>query len=82
MSDVVQSGDAFFVLKLAKVNPQRPMTLEEVRPLAEKQLGARKAERLLREKAEPALAKIREAMAAGKSFSDAADSRGAAGQEL
>jgi hypothetical protein len=72
VSDVVQAGDAFFVLKLAKVNPQRPMTLEEVRPLAEKQLGARKAERLLREKAEPALAKIRAAMAAGKSFSDAA----------
>jgi SurA N-terminal domain/PPIC-type PPIASE domain len=76
VSDVVQSGDAFFVLKRAKVNPQRPMTLEEVRPLAEKQLGARKAERLLREKAEPALAKIREAMATGKSFSDAAAAEG------
>jgi hypothetical protein len=76
VSDVVQAGDAFFVLKLAKVNPQRPMTLEEVRPLAEKQLGVRKAERLLREKAEPALAKIREAMAAGKSFSDAAAAEG------
>jgi hypothetical protein len=76
VSDVVQAGDAFFVLKLAKVNPQRPMTLEEVRPLAEKQLGVRKAERLLREKAEPALAKIRGAMAAGKSFSDAAAAEG------
>ena len=76
VSDVIQSGDAFFVLKLAKVNPQRPMTLEEVRPMAEKQLGARKAERLLREKAEPALVKIREAMAAGKSFSDAATAEG------
>jgi peptidyl-prolyl cis-trans isomerase D len=76
VSDVIQSGEAFFVLKLAKVNPQRPMTLEEVRPMAEKQLGARKAERLLREKAEPALAKIREAMAAGKSFSDAAAAEG------
>ena len=76
VSDVVQSGDAFFVLKLAKINPQRPMTLEEVRPLAEKQLGARKAERLLREKAEPALAKIRKAMAAGKSFSDAVAAEG------
>ena len=76
VSDVVQSGDAFFVLKLTKINPQRPMTLEEVRPVAEKQLGARKAERLLREKAEPALAKIREAMAAGKSFSDAVAAEG------
>ena len=76
LSDVIQSGDAFFVLKLAKVNPQRPLTIDEVRPLAEKQLGARKAERLLRERAGPALAKIREAMAAGKSFADAAAAEG------
>ncbi len=76
LSDVIQSGDAFFVLKLAKINSQRPMTLDEVRPMAEKQLGTRKAERLLREKAEPALAKIREAMVAGKSFSEAATAEG------
>ena len=76
VSDVIQSGDAFFVLKLAKVNPQRPLTIDEVRPLAEKQLGGRKAERLLREKADPILARIREAMAAGKSFTDAATAEG------
>jgi hypothetical protein len=76
VSDVIQSGDAFFVIKLAKVNPQRPLTLDEVRPMAENQLGARKAERLLRERAEPALAKIREAMAAGKSFAEAAAAEG------
>ena len=44
--------------------------------MAEKQLGARKAERLLRERADPALAKIREAMAAGKSFTEAAAAEG------
>jgi peptidyl-prolyl cis-trans isomerase D len=76
VSDVIQSGDAFFILKLVKVNPQRPLTIEEVRPMAEKQLGARKAERLLRAKANPAIAKIREAMAAGKSFADAAAAEG------
>jgi hypothetical protein len=76
VSDVIQSGDAFFVLKLAKVNPQRPLTIDEVRPLAEKQLGARKAERLLRERADPALARVRKAMAAGKSFADAAAAEG------
>ena len=76
VSDVVQSGDAFFVIKLAKVNPQRPLTLDEVRPMAEKQLGARKAERLLQEQADPALVKIREAMAAGKSFGEAAAAEG------
>ncbi|MFZ0710438.1 MAG: SurA N-terminal domain-containing protein [Terrimicrobiaceae bacterium] len=76
VSDVIQSGDAFFVLKLAKVNPQRPLTLEEVRPIAANRLGARKAERLLRESAEAALAKIREAISAGKSFADAAAAAG------
>jgi peptidyl-prolyl cis-trans isomerase D len=76
VSDVIQSGDNFFVLKLAKINPQRPLTIEEVRPMAEKQLGARKAERLLRESAGPAIAKIRESMSAGMSFSDAAAAAG------
>ena len=54
----------FFVLKLAKLSPQRPLTMDEVRPIAAKQLGARKAERALREKADAALAKVREAIAA------------------
>ena len=76
ISDVIQSGDAFFVLKLTRVTPQRPLTIEEVRPVAERRLGARKAESLLRERAEAALAKIREAMSAGKSFSDAAAAAG------
>ena len=76
VSDVIQSGDVFFVLKLAKLSPQRPLTMDEVRPIAAKQLGARKAERALREKADAALAKVREAIAAGKPFSDAAASAG------
>ncbi len=76
VSDVIQSGDTFFVLKLARVNPQRPLTMEEVRPIAARRLGARKAEGLLRGRAEAALAKIREAISAGKSFSDAAAAAG------
>ena len=76
VSDVIQSGDAFFVLKLAKVNAQRPLTLEEARPTAISQLRSRKAERLLREGADAALAKIREAMSGGKSFGDAAAAAG------
>ena len=76
VSDVIQSGDAFLVLKLARVNPQRPLTMEEVRPIAASRLSARKAQSLIRERAEAALAKIREAMSAGKSFSDAAAAAG------
>jgi peptidyl-prolyl cis-trans isomerase D len=76
VSDVIQSGDAFFVLKLVKINPQRPLTIDEARPLAVSRLAARKAERLLRENAEAALAKIREGISAGKSFQDAAATAG------
>jgi peptidyl-prolyl cis-trans isomerase D len=76
VSDVIQSGDSFFVLKLANINPERPLTIEEARPLAVSRLGAGKAERLLRENAEAALAKVREAIASGKSFQDAAADAG------
>jgi peptidyl-prolyl cis-trans isomerase D len=76
VSDVIQSGDAFFVLKLVKINPQRPLTIDEARPLAVSRLGARKAERLLRENAEAALSKVRESISAGKSFQDAATEAG------
>jgi hypothetical protein len=44
--------------------------------LAVSRLGAGKAERLLRENAEAALAKVREAIASGKSFQDAAADAG------
>ena len=64
------------MLKLAKVDAQRPLTLEEARPTAISQLRSRKAERLLREGADAALAKIREAMSGGKSFGDAAAAAG------
>ncbi|MGA7394802.1 MAG: SurA N-terminal domain-containing protein [Terrimicrobiaceae bacterium] len=76
VSDVIQSGDAFFVLKVAQINPQRPLTIEEARPVAASRLGARKAERLLRETAEASLAKIRQGIASGKSFQDAAAEAG------
>ena len=76
VSDVIQSGDAFFVLKIAQINPQRPLTIEEARPVAVSRLGSRKAERLLRENAEASLAKIRHAIASGKSFQDAAAEAG------
>ena len=76
VSDVIQSGDAFFVLKVAQINPQRPLTIEEARPVAASRLGARKAERLLRENAEASLAKVRQAIASGKSFQDAAAEAG------
>ena len=76
VSDVMQVGDRFYIIKLAKVNPQRELTIEEVRPMADARIKASKIERLVRENADAALAKVREAMKAGKTFTDAAAAAG------
>ncbi len=76
VSDPIQAEDKFFVIKLATINPQRTLTLEEARPLAEAQLRGMKAGEILRQGADAAIAKIREAMAGGKSFADAAAAAG------
>ncbi|MBN8709751.1 MAG: SurA N-terminal domain-containing protein [Verrucomicrobia bacterium] len=72
VSDVVQAGDKFFVLKLETVTPERPLTLDEVRPIAEARLKLIKAERLATEGGQQAVAKLREAVAAGKPLQEAA----------
>lgn len=76
VSDPVQDGNAFYVLKLVSANPQRRLTLEEVRPIAQAQLGMAKAQGIVRKNADAALVTIRAAMAAGKSFADAATEAG------
>lgn len=76
VSDPIQAEDKFYVIRLVTINPARPLTLEEARPLAEAQLGAMKAGEVLRQTADASIAKIREAMAAGKSFTDAATEAG------
>ncbi len=76
VSDPLQSGDKFFVVRLARVNPQRPLTIDEVRPMAESRIKAIKASNLLRQNADAALGKIREALSGGKSFADAATAAG------
>jgi peptidyl-prolyl cis-trans isomerase D len=76
VSDVLQSGDKFFVMRLGKIIPQRELKLEEVRPMLEARLRATKAATALSENAAAAIAKIRAELAAGKSFADAADAAG------
>ena len=60
-----------------QVNPQRPLD-DRGSPPRRRRAGLARARRsgLLRERAEAALAKIREAMSAGKSFQDAAAAAG------
>ncbi len=82
VSDVLQSGDKFFVVKLTKTNPQRPLTIEEVRPLIEARLRGAKAGEMLSAKAAAAVATIRAELAAGKPFADAAAAAGVTTEPL
>lgn len=76
VSDVVQSGDKFFVLHLGEVVPQRPLTFEEVRAMVEPRLKVNKVAEATQQKAEQAILKIRDAVSAGRSFTEAAQAEG------
>jgi len=76
VSDVVQSGDKFFVLHIDQITPESPMTLEQVRPMIESSLRSDKVAKATREKAEEIVAKIRDAVTGGRSFADTATAEG------
>jgi hypothetical protein len=76
VSDVVQAGDKFFVLHIDQITPESPMTLEQVRPMIESSLRSEKVAKATREKAEQTVAKIRDAVAGGRSFADTATAEG------
>lgn len=71
-SDVIQSGDAFYVVELSGVNAARPLSLEEARPRIETQLRAQKAEQIFTAGATSAANAIRAAVDSGKTFEEAA----------
>lgn len=76
VSDVVQVGDAFYVVELSEWNPSRPLTLAEASPAIESRLRQTKAEEALRISANEKLHALRAAMEAGKSFAEAATELG------
>jgi hypothetical protein len=76
VSEPIQSGDKFFVARLVAINPSRPMTFDEARAGIETQVRNMKAQEALRQNAEAAIAKIREALAGGTSFADAVAAAG------
>ena len=75
-SDVIQGGDTFFVAELAELTPSRPLTLAEATPVITERLRQNSAAKGLREKADAQMKAIREAVAAGKSFDEAATQAG------
>ena len=74
-SDVIQSGDAFYIIEVTAVNPARPLTLDEARPQIEAQLRAQKAQQIFTADATSAANALRAAVAGGKSFAEAAEAQ-------
>ncbi len=77
VSDPIQVGEEkFYVARLVTANPMRPMTFEEARATVEVQLRNMKAAEALRRNADETIARIREALAGGKSFEEAVAAAG------
>ena len=76
-SDVVTTNDGYYVLQLAGITPAKPKTLEEAKKELTEELTDERAAEALNLKGAELRKKITEAVAAGKSFADAAKDAGA-----
>lgn len=71
-SDVIQSGDAFYILRVSSISPARPLTLDEARDRIEEQIKAQKAQQAFQARATSGFAALQSAVQSGKSFAEAA----------
>ena len=74
-SDILQAGDAFYIVELVEATPARPLTLEESRSQIETALRAQKAAQLFAASANSAYNALATAVASGKSLKEAADAQ-------
>lgn len=81
-SDVIQSGDAFYVFELTQVNEPRPLALDEAKPQIETFLRSQKSAQLFQASTTSSFNAVKTAMAAGKSLKDAATAQGLKVEEL
>jgi hypothetical protein len=82
-SDVpLQTNDGFYVLHLAHVTPERPLTLDEARPKIIAALKDERARTALAAKAEEVRTKIADALKAGRTFGEAAIAAGQQAQNV
>ncbi|HSH38813.1 MAG TPA: SurA N-terminal domain-containing protein [Chthoniobacterales bacterium] len=81
-SDVIQAGDAFYILHLSGMEPARPLTLEEARPKIVETLKTQKQSEMLTARATEITNKIREAMNAGTPIEAAAQQAGVAVEKV
>ena len=76
VSDVIQAGDAFYVVELSGLNPARPLTLAEATPSLEARLREAKADQALRSASAEKIKALRSALGSGKKFAEAAKEAG------
>jgi parvulin-like peptidyl-prolyl isomerase len=82
-SDVpLETGDGYYILHLAKVEPERPLTLEEARPKIIAALKDERARTALAAKAQEVRTKIADALKAGRTFGEAAQAAGQTAQDI
>lgn len=81
-SDIVQAGDAFYILHLTGIDPARPLTLEEARPKIVETLKTQKQREMLTARATEITNKIREAATAGTPIEAAAQKAGVAVEKV
>ena len=73
ISDILQAGDAFYIVELVETAPVRPLTLEESRAQIETVIRAQKASQLFAASANSAYNTLAAAVASGKSLKEAAE---------
>ena len=81
-SDVIDTPTAYYILHLASVTPEKPMTLDEARPKIIAALKDERAQVALAAKAEEIRTKIVAALKAGKPIAEAAKDAGETAQDL
>ena len=75
-SDAIQAQDGFDVLTLLKIEPSRPLTLDEARPKIVEALKQQKVQQMVATKASEVSRKLRDELKSGKAVADAAAEAG------
>ncbi|MEO8440341.1 MAG: SurA N-terminal domain-containing protein [Spartobacteria bacterium] len=81
-SDPVQTKDGFDIMHLLKIEPSRPLTLEEARPKIVETLKQQKVQQLMAARAAEVSNKLRNELKSGKSAAEAAAAAGVAVEKL
>jgi hypothetical protein len=81
-SDAIQASDGFYIEHLVKIDPARPLTLEEARPKIVDTLKQERVKALIASKAAATAKEIREAIKSGKPVEEGAAKAGVKAESI